>query len=47
MMRTTSETTTSRVLAVLSYTTMTGRDVTAVLAGIREAGRHLKKNETL
>ena len=37
---TTSETTTSGVLAVLSDTTVTGRDVAAVLAGLREAGRH-------
>ena len=37
---TTSETTTSGMLAVLSYTTVTGRDVAAVLAGLREAGRH-------
>jgi hypothetical protein len=37
---TTSETTTSGMLAVLSYTTVTGGDVAAVLAGLREAGRH-------
>lgn len=38
---TTSETTTSRMLAVLANTTVTGRDVAAVLAGLAEAGRHL------
>lgn len=37
---TTSKTTTTWVLAVLSYTTVTGGDVTTVLAGLREAGRH-------
>ena len=41
---TTSETTTSGVLAVLSDTTVTGRDVAAVLAGLREAGRHFLNN---
>lgn len=41
MVGTTSETTTSRVLTVLAYTTMTGGDVTAVFAGVRETGRHL------
>lgn len=38
---TTSKTTTSRVLAVFAYTTVTGGDVPAVLASVREAGRHL------
>lgn len=36
----TSETTTSWVLAVLSYTTMTCGNMTAVLSGFRESGRH-------
>ena len=39
---TTSKTTTTRMLPVLSYTTVTGRDVTAVLAGVGESGRHLR-----
>jgi len=38
---TTSETTTTWVLPVLSYTTVTCRDVTPVLAGLGESGRHL------
>ena len=37
---TTSETTTSGVLAVLSNTTVTGRDVAAVLTSLGEPGRH-------
>ena len=37
---TTSETATSRVLAVLAYTTVTGRNVTAVLACLGEVRRH-------
>ena len=37
---TTSETTTSGVLAVLSNTTVTGRDVAAVLASLGEPRRH-------
>lgn len=37
---TTSQTTTSRMLAVLSYTSMTGRDVATVLARLRQMGRH-------
>ena len=37
---TTSETATSGVLAVLSYTTVTGRDVAAVLASVGEPRRH-------
>ena len=38
---TTGETTTTGMLAVLTDTTVTGRDVTAVLAGVGKAGRHL------
>jgi hypothetical protein len=38
---TTGETTTTRMLAVLTDTTVTGRDVTAVLAGVGKAGRHI------
>jgi hypothetical protein len=38
---TTSKTTTTWVLPVLSYTTMTCRDVTPMLAGLGESGRHL------
>ena len=37
---TTSETATSGVLAVLSYATVTGRDVAAVLASVGEPRRH-------
>jgi hypothetical protein len=37
---TTGKTTTTGVLAVLTDTTVTGRDVAAVLAGLRESGRH-------
>ena len=37
---TTSKTTTSGVLAVLAYTTVTGGDVSAVLASLREPCRH-------
>lgn len=40
MMLTTSETTSTGVLAVLSYAAVTSRDVTAVLAGFAEVGRH-------
>jgi len=40
MVLTTSETTTSGMLAVLSYTTVTGRDMTAVLSGLGKMGRH-------
>jgi hypothetical protein len=36
----TSETTTSRMLAVLADTSVTGGDVPAVLAGVAESGRH-------
>lgn len=39
---TTSETTTSRMFAVLSYTSVTGRYVAAMLAGFREMGRHVE-----
>jgi hypothetical protein len=38
---TTSETATSGVLTVLSNATVTGRDVTTVLASLREASRHI------
>ena len=41
----TSETATSRVLAVLSYTTVTGGDVAAVLASLREPCRHFLNNQ--
>jgi len=37
---TTSETTTSRMLAVLAYTSMTGRDVSTVLASLGVPRRH-------
>jgi hypothetical protein len=37
---TTGQTTTTGVLAVLADTTLTGRDVTAVLAGFGGSGRH-------
>lgn len=48
VMLTTSKTTTTRVLAVLPYTTMASRDVTAVLAGFAEMGRHgLDETETV
>lgn len=42
---TTGKTTTSRMLPVLSDTTVTGRDVSAVLAGVGETGRHLIVSE--
>ncbi len=38
---TTGETATTRMLAVLADTTVTGRDVAAVLAGVGETGGHL------
>lgn len=38
---TTSKTTTTGMLSVLAYTTVTGRDVTAVLAGVGKTGRHI------
>jgi len=42
----TSETTSTGVLAVLSYAAVTSRDVTAVLAGFAKVGRHgLNKTE--
>jgi len=41
---TTSETTTTWVLPVLSYTTVTCRNVAPVLAGLGESGRHLFDN---
>lgn len=37
---TTSETTTSRMLAVLAHTSVTGRDVAAVLTGLRQMSGH-------
>lgn len=37
---TTGHTTTTGVLAVLADTTVTGRDVATVLAGLGESGRH-------
>jgi hypothetical protein len=40
---TTGETTTTGVLPVLPDTTVTGRDVTSVLAGVGESGRHLRR----
>ena len=46
MVRTTSQTTTTRVLAVLSYTTMTGRDVAAVLASLAESGWHCLQKDS-
>lgn len=47
MVLTTSETTTTRVLTVLPYTTVTSRDMTAVFAGFAKMGRHgLNKTET-
>ena len=36
----TGETATTGVLAVLAYTTVTGRDVATVLARVGETGRH-------
>jgi len=41
VMLSTSETATTWMLAVLAYTTVTGRDVSAVLAGLAQMGRHL------
>lgn len=41
MVLTTGKTTTTRVLAVLAYTTVTGRNVATMLASLREAGRHV------
>ena len=43
---TTSETATSGVLAVLAYTTVTGRDVAAVLASLGEPSRHFLQDTT-
>lgn len=37
---TTSQTTTTGMLPVLADTTVTGRDVTSVLSGVAESGRH-------
>jgi hypothetical protein len=44
---TTSETTTSGMLAVLADTTVTGGDVAAVLARFGEVGRHLSKSRSV
>jgi hypothetical protein len=44
---TTSETATSGVLAVLSNTTVTGRDMATVLASLREVGRHILQNQAI
>jgi hypothetical protein len=41
LVETTGETTTTWVLTVFAYTTVTGRDVTPVFSGVAEAGRHL------
>lgn len=41
MVSTTSKTTTSRMLAVLSYTTVTGGYVSTVLASLRQMCRHV------
>jgi hypothetical protein len=41
----TSETTTSGMLAVLTNTSVTGRDVAAVLAGVAEPGRHFLQGQ--
>ena len=41
MVLTTGETATTWVLAVLADTTVTGRDVAAVLAGLGKVSRHL------
>jgi hypothetical protein len=43
----TSETATSRMLAVLADTSMTGGDVPAVLAGVAESGRHFLQGRRL
>ena len=40
---TTSKTTTSGVLAVLAYTTVTGGDVSSVLASLGQMSRHLSQ----
>ena len=45
VVHTTGETTTSGVLAVLAYTTVTGGDVAAVLASLREPCRHFLNNQ--
>jgi hypothetical protein len=41
VMLSTSETASTRMLAVLAYSSMTGRDVSAMLAGLAQMGRHL------
>jgi hypothetical protein len=45
MVLTTSKTTTTRMLAVLAYTSMTGRYVAAMLAGVAETGRHFLQRQ--
>lgn len=40
VMLTTSKTTTTRVLPVLSYTTVSSRNMSAVFASVGEPGRH-------
>ena len=47
MVGTTSQTTTTRVLAMLSYTTVTRRYVSAVLASLAESCRHGLQNEVM
>ena len=42
---TTSKTSTSRMLPVLSYTTMTGRDVPSVFSSVGESGGHLRERQ--
>ena len=42
VMETTSKTTTTRVLAVLTNTTVTGRDVSTLLPGLVKVSRHLQ-----
>ena len=44
---TTSKTATTRMLPVLSDTTVTGRDVAAVLSRVRESGWHCDKSTEL
>jgi hypothetical protein len=41
MVETTCETTTTGMLSMLSYSSVTGRDVTTMLAGFRVSGGHL------
>ena len=44
---TTSETATSRVLAVLAYTTVTGGDVSSVLASLGQMSLHLSQKSKI